>query len=396
MNDPRTYKLAALTDLWTGDRSGKGDRLIPTGLLGSIRWWFEVLVRGLGGSACDPTKHACDAGHHCVVCELFGCTGWARKFRFDVLDAEGHTQQKQIKKDDTFQLVFTPLRPIRAEEWALLDATIRLVAEYGAIGGKTVYKPSDELSLADASIGSFAPDLVLKTGVKGLPLREKDRVARVDGQKVASVETLKAVLSSRPAGEPVEIVVERNGAPHVIDGWIGKRHHRDYGIVAIEEPASVEAVPREQMERYVRDGCWRPVQHGAFAWASLENFWCVKGRHLARQGPKKSTFNRVLGRREDKSIEPRPGRRVVRRSDDLVRKNDAASKWLAGGRGESKKVFSFKDPERTFGFIKPGQVTLEDIRNRLEAAWGGGTVTDQVLVTGTGILEKLLIPGKTE
>ncbi len=36
------------------------------------------------------------------------------------------------------------MRPIRDEEWCLLDATLRLIAEYGAIGGKTVFKPSDE------------------------------------------------------------------------------------------------------------------------------------------------------------------------------------------------------------------------------------------------------------
>lgn len=50
----RTFELQALTDIWTGDagtaQSKQATRLIPTGLLGSIRWWFEVLVRGLGGA----------------------------------------------------------------------------------------------------------------------------------------------------------------------------------------------------------------------------------------------------------------------------------------------------------------------------------------------------------
>ncbi len=49
--------------LWTGDVNGRNERLITTGLLGSLRWWLEVLVRGLGGSACDPTdeKTRCPA-----------------------------------------------------------------------------------------------------------------------------------------------------------------------------------------------------------------------------------------------------------------------------------------------------------------------------------------------
>ncbi|MGC8876850.1 type III-B CRISPR module RAMP protein Cmr1 [Thermus sp.] len=51
----KEWKLKALTDIWTGDEERRGDRLVPTGLMGSLRWWFEVLVRGLGGKACDPT-----------------------------------------------------------------------------------------------------------------------------------------------------------------------------------------------------------------------------------------------------------------------------------------------------------------------------------------------------
>lgn len=80
----KTYTLKALTDLWTGNYQRKPDRTILTGLLGSVRWWFEALVRGLGGSACDPTADGVrcpDKQGHYVVCELFGRTSWARKFR---------------------------------------------------------------------------------------------------------------------------------------------------------------------------------------------------------------------------------------------------------------------------------------------------------------------------
>ena len=142
--EPRIYEFEALTGLWTGDIYGKSDRLITTGLLGSIRWWFEVLVRGLGGGACDPTQHGCVDRNHCVACELFGCTGWARKFRFDVLDANDRPRQAQITKGTRFKLRFTPLRSICDKEWALLDLTLRFIANYGALGGKTVYKPTDQ------------------------------------------------------------------------------------------------------------------------------------------------------------------------------------------------------------------------------------------------------------
>lgn len=137
------YTLRALTDIWTGDAGRKPDRTISTGLLGAIRWWFEVLVRGLGGSACDPTKHQCQGDRRCVVCELFGCTGWARKFRFEVLDQSGKTKVEQIKTGDVFQFRFTPLRRIHREEWALLEATLRLIERYGALGGKTKIRKSN-------------------------------------------------------------------------------------------------------------------------------------------------------------------------------------------------------------------------------------------------------------
>ncbi len=159
----KVYTLQALTDLWTGDADRKAGRTITTGLLGSIRWWFEVVVRGLGGRACDPTKdgNRCpdsrkkptEPGHHCVVCELFGCTGWGRKFRFEVLDQSGKTKVERIKKGDVFQLRFTPLRTVCEQEWALLDLTLRLIAKYGALGGKTKIRKSNKGIKGQASNG---------------------------------------------------------------------------------------------------------------------------------------------------------------------------------------------------------------------------------------------------
>jgi len=104
MNELR-ITLKTLTPIWTGGVDGTCDRLHETGLIGSLRWWYEAIVRGLGGYACDPTEHSCtfdeekyhkskasderqrlrDAGI-CDACQLFGCTGWARRFRLQVID----------------------------------------------------------------------------------------------------------------------------------------------------------------------------------------------------------------------------------------------------------------------------------------------------------------------
>lgn len=296
------WRLKALTDLWTGDANQSGKRLIPTGLLGSIRWWFEVLVRGFGGSACDPTLNGVRCpdkeGRHCVACELFGCTGWARKFRLMVMDQSEKVIQDQIKENQTFILRFVPLRPICGEEWCLLDATLRLIANYGAIGGKTVLKPSDE--------------------------------------------------------------------PNQQEG-----PHKDFGLVKILSGPSLNC-ERSMLEKYVSDTRWRKQSDdSAFAWASLQNFWCVKGRYLARQDSNRSSFNQVLGRPEAK------------------RNSQTLNRWLAGGQQESKKVFSFKKPPRTFGFVKPRLVDFGDIKERLQGVWQNFD-SDKEFLTGEQILQQLL------
>lgn len=98
-------KLRTLTPIWTGGVDGRVDRIHETGIIGSLRWWYEAIVRGLGGQACNPTQNSCsfnkdayemsnatderqrlrDAGL-CDVCQLFGATGWRRRFRITVND----------------------------------------------------------------------------------------------------------------------------------------------------------------------------------------------------------------------------------------------------------------------------------------------------------------------
>lgn len=311
----RSYELQALTDIWTGDantaQSKEANRLIPTGLLGSVRWWFEVLVRGLGGSACDPSRPELRCpdrqGRRCVVCELFGCTGWARKFRFDVRDANGGVRQAQIEAGERFAVAFTETRPTSLEEWKLLDMTLRLIADYAAIGGKTVYKPSDENARQNAA------------------------------------------------------------------------HHRDYGVISVERAPNLDSIDPDGLRSYVGDRRWRWVEHAGFAWASLANLWSVTDRYLARQDTNRSTFNRVIGRPEPK------------------RQSSQQDSWLAGRRAgsgqqpESKKVFSVKNPPRTFGFTNGDQLTLDAIKTKLRSAWPD--LKDAEFKTGDAILDQLLRGG---
>lgn len=105
-----TIKLKTLTPLWTGGVDQTCDRLHETGLIGSLRWWYEALVRGLGGYACDPTDKKSKCKEYdpkigkrsiCAACYLFGTTGWARLFRLQVL--EGGIRQESLHFYTTLQ-----------------------------------------------------------------------------------------------------------------------------------------------------------------------------------------------------------------------------------------------------------------------------------------------------
>ncbi len=98
-------KIRTLTPLWTGGVDGTMDRIHETGIIGSLRWWYEAIVRGLGGSACDPTsKDRCpDDGKYCDVCAVFGATGLQRTFRLEgpvwLNEARGNMLKVWVKND---------------------------------------------------------------------------------------------------------------------------------------------------------------------------------------------------------------------------------------------------------------------------------------------------------
>jgi CRISPR-associated protein Cmr1 len=91
MTEKWEVRLRMRTPLWTGDVDRTSSTVRETALIGNLRWWYEALIRGFGGHACDPTDT--DAGKACPqeskdgqavicpACQLFGCTGYARRFR---------------------------------------------------------------------------------------------------------------------------------------------------------------------------------------------------------------------------------------------------------------------------------------------------------------------------
>jgi CRISPR-associated protein Cmr1 len=90
-------KLSTLTPIYTGGIDGKSEQLHSQGVLGSLRWWYEAILRGQGLRACDPSRHSCLYNPNsrlsieeqlCAACQVFGATGYARRFRLDVLSQD--------------------------------------------------------------------------------------------------------------------------------------------------------------------------------------------------------------------------------------------------------------------------------------------------------------------
>jgi len=136
--------LRTLTPIWTGGVDMRCDRIHETGIIGSLRWWYEALVRGLGGYACDPRGGiGCPdkEGNRCPVCELFGCTGWSRKFRLRVLNNTGQPLNKPLDSNEEFIVDLIELKPLSDVEKWLINKTFWLICNYGSMGGRTVLKP---------------------------------------------------------------------------------------------------------------------------------------------------------------------------------------------------------------------------------------------------------------
>ncbi len=116
MNGELNFHLKALTPIWTGDIQGKNNKLQMTGIKGSIRWWYEALIRSFDCYACDPSsgehilessdqKHLMNVSPEevyefvskkiCPACFLFGCTGWRGKFNLQI-KRNGHVSNDSL------------------------------------------------------------------------------------------------------------------------------------------------------------------------------------------------------------------------------------------------------------------------------------------------------------
>lgn len=162
MSGSLSATLQPLTPVWTGDSNGDGGCIRETGIAGSLRWWYETIIRGLGLYACDPTVQSCiyDSKKQlesiCLACQLFGCTGYSRRFQLRVEGGGNAGSLQEVKRQNPgknnhrgwripskvagpFTLHFLPMRPgsLGDFERAAIYYTLHVIETYGAIGAKT-------------------------------------------------------------------------------------------------------------------------------------------------------------------------------------------------------------------------------------------------------------------
>lgn len=302
------FQLRALTDIWTGGADGRSERLHVTGIKGSMRWWYEAVVRGLGRYACDPASHdkdqTCvldanrvkDAGSLraeirrsvCPVCHLFGCTGWSGKLGVTVRrsDARDNVISGQIKANDQFVISLAEHKRVNPAERTLLQITMQVIATYGAIGAKTAFKPSE--------------------------IRAKNT----------------------------------------------KLHHRDFGIITASPIIDLPIEPDllDQVNKYL-ETFPRVCSLNDPVWPDLRNFWFVKGAHIDRV-----QHNSMVGRDDSGRYSPGPSDSHVFLGGFIGREKGvfrgATRTDYKDSNAASKKVFSFHggkpgDPvERCFGYTR--------------------------------------------
>lgn len=196
--------IQTLTPLWTGGVGGTMDRVHETGLIGSLRWWYEAIVRGLGVGVCDPTSdnpdHRCQFDSKayektknvedglagvCPVCRLFGCTGWKRRFELQAAStnmqpfwlatrdkpnkfnhwwlSEVYKTQESYVASGQITLRFLWIRGYENQH-ELIRALLSLVSQLGGLGAKPQYgfgliSYADALSISQ-SLAIIKRDLV--------------------------------------------------------------------------------------------------------------------------------------------------------------------------------------------------------------------------------------------
>lgn len=302
-NSTLVLDIKTLTPLWIGDAYGTFSSIKESSIIGSVRWWYEGIVRGMGGYVCDTTsahqckfdqdayskkynncinsghdrksslKHALDAGleNVCYTCRLFGCSGWKRRFKLIIKDVTSTFQDSKKGFKGTFTIEIIDLYNneilfTNNQKW-LLSNTFNIIEKYGAIGGKNTLKPQ-----------------------KGI------------------------------IGQDYGLFV------------INNNNIKDWNALSSYDNVKLE------IQKIL-------LQHeNECQYFNFKYYWIVEGIYLDRL-----KLNKITGLSEK----------------GKVQKNDDFLKFIRGDEGISKKIYSFSKPAKIFGYVR-NQDEIKKIKSLIE------------------------------
>ncbi len=312
MNAPLVFHFRAATEIWTGDAQRRNSRLQLSSLLGGIRWWAEAIVRAHGARACDPThdsERCKDLATACFVCLLFGSSGLtdqnagkcakpaplACKFALRAWDKDPRTCTQQTIRTSPLtcgkifylEFYFRRGRESTEAERYLLTKSLDVIVRYGSIGGRTTLKPA---------LGNNA----------------------------------------------------------------GQSRHNDYGLLAVE--TSFKLPNQDAFIAEMKARCARSETNPR-EWPNLNRFWFAPRKtifldhstQLDDGSPERKTLNGLLGLARmngpnSKQLHCSYDDGSIHDTFDSLRRE--ARGWPETHKdGRSKKVFSFKNPPRSWGYF---------------------------------------------
>lgn len=154
-HEMHSYDVTLLerTPVLTGDYNIKYSTLRASGLIGSLRWWYEWICHACGSSPCTfrNERISCKDDNICRACELFGCTGNSRKFILHVDSEESRCDSIELKYEyqqnkrkipypirDSGKIHLRFLFSGENNKYAgIVSMLLRFIESYGSLGAKT-------------------------------------------------------------------------------------------------------------------------------------------------------------------------------------------------------------------------------------------------------------------
>jgi len=252
--------LQTLTPLWTGGaQAGVVDRIHETGIIGSLRWWFEILVRSVGGKVLSPHEailkledyKALNAGQkkdpvklkQCGLCDvslIFGATNWKRKFRLEIEDRTCDIPLRDIRintgsgqpakwffkgpaREGNLTLKIIPLtRDRNLFDPAIIEGLVQFISDWGGFGARNqmgfgIVKPKPEHHLDTRPLYDYLMRIDECTYNRQLPSLGNMFFARITSKEKKNFAAETTFVLKHALRKTIEVQEKKTAEPHTMN-----------------------------------------------------------------------------------------------------------------------------------------------------------------------------------